>query len=79
MSRTVAAATVQDYLESAVLVPTDAAVLEAGFALAARHNLQTFDAIILAAAARGGCGILYSEDMQDGFEWNGVRVINPFA
>lgn len=23
--------------------------------------------------------LVYTEDMQDGFEWLGVRVVNPFA
>ena len=58
---------------------TDEAVLAEAFALAERHGLQTYDAIILAAAAQGGCDILYSEDMQHGFEWNGVMVVNPFG
>ena len=60
-------------------MPTDAAVMTEAFNLAEKHGLQTYDAIILAAAAKGGCDMLYSEDMQHGFEWNGVLVVNPFA
>jgi len=74
-----AAALVREYTEGAVIVSSDGAVLDAAFALAGRHRLQTFDAVILASAARAGCEILYSEDMQDGFEWEGVMVVNPFA
>ena len=47
--------------------------------LAARHRLQIWDAVILAAAAEAGCSLLLSEDMQDGFTWRGVAVANPFA
>jgi predicted nucleic acid-binding protein len=61
------------------IVPTDTVILDEAFALAARHRLQTYDAIILAAAAEAGCDILYSEDMQHGFVWRGVEVVNPFA
>ena len=74
-----AAAKVAKYSAGATTVPTDPAVLAEAFELAERHGLQTYDAIILAAAAQGGCDILYSEDMQHGFEWNGVMVVNPFA
>lgn len=69
----------KEYLDGATIIPTDVAIMQAGFALAERHRLQTFDAIILAATAEAGCDVLYSEDMQNGFEWEGVRVVNPFA
>ncbi|HEV2396631.1 MAG TPA: hypothetical protein VGS27_06805 [Candidatus Sulfotelmatobacter sp.] len=35
--------------------------------------------MILSAAAAGSCRLLLSEDLQDGFTWNGVTVVNPFA
>jgi predicted nucleic acid-binding protein len=73
-----AALLVCEYTDGAVIVSSDQAVLEAAFDLAGRHRLQTFAAVILASAARAGCEILYSEDMQHGFEWSGVTVINPF-
>jgi predicted nucleic acid-binding protein len=69
----------QEYLDGATIIPTDIGLMQIGFALAERHRLQTFDAMILAAAAEAGCDILYSEDVQDGFEWEGVTVVNPFA
>jgi predicted nucleic acid-binding protein len=74
-----AATLVARYARVATLVPTDPPVIAEAFELAEKHNLQTYDAIILAAAAQGGCEVLYSEDMQHGFEWNGVLVVNPFA
>ena len=33
----------------------------------------------LAAARRAGATILLSEDMQDGLEVDGLRVVNPFV
>lgn len=78
-SPSAAATKVAKYADPAITVPTDAAVLDEAFALAERHGLQTYDSIILAAAAQGGCDVLFSEDMQHGFEWNGVMVVNPFA
>jgi predicted nucleic acid-binding protein len=46
--------------------------------LATEHKLQFWDALIIATAAVGGCSLLLSEDMQNGFAWRGVTVVNPF-
>ena len=43
-----------------------------------RHSVSHWDATILAAAQRAGCQILYSEDMNHGQDYGGVRVVNPF-
>lgn len=58
--------------------PTTAEVLLAAVELATTHHLRIWDAVILAVAAETGCRILISEDMHDGFTWNGVAVVNPF-
>jgi predicted nucleic acid-binding protein len=46
--------------------------------LAADHDLQIWDAVIVATAASAGCTILASEDMQHDFFWNGLTIVNPF-
>ena len=43
------------------------------------HSLQIWDALILAVCAENHCRLLLSEDMQDGFTWAGVTVVNPYA
>jgi predicted nucleic acid-binding protein len=43
-----------------------------------RFQLSQWDATIIAAAAELGCPTLYSEDMNDGQDYGGVRVVNPF-
>ena len=43
-----------------------------------RYKLSQWDATILAAAMELGGGVVYSEDMNDGQDYGGVRVINPF-
>src|SRR6516162_2282075 len=53
--------------------------LVAAAELAAAHRLGIWDSLILAVAAENGCGFLLSEDLQDGFIWGGLRVVNPFA
>ena len=42
------------------------------------NNLQIWDALILAVTAENRCRILISADMQDGFTWRGVTVVNPY-
>lgn len=58
---------------------TSAAVMLAATDLATDHRLSTWDAVVLAASAEAGCRLLLSEDLHDGFTWNGVTVSNPFA
>ena len=58
---------------------TTGRVLGAAMDLATHHQFQIFDAVILAASAEARCEMLLAEDMQDGFVWRGVTVINPFA
>jgi predicted nucleic acid-binding protein len=56
-----------------------APVFLAAVDLATDHRLQFWDSLILAAAAEAGCSLLLSEDMQHGFIWRGLTVVNPFA
>jgi predicted nucleic acid-binding protein len=57
---------------------TDAPLLEAAWDLTDRYEFSWWDAQIVAAAKRGGCGILLSEDLQDGLDVGGLRIVNPF-
>lgn len=52
---------------------------QAAFDLSVDHQLQIWDALILAVAAENRCRLLLSEDLQQGFTWRGVTVIDPFA
>jgi predicted nucleic acid-binding protein len=61
------------------VAPTSGASLSQAMMIAERHNLQIFDAIIIAASAQAGCRVLFSEDMQHEAVFNGVTIINPFA
>jgi predicted nucleic acid-binding protein len=60
-------------------IPTSYESLLSAMDLAADHQLHIWDAIILATAADAGCRLMLSEDLQDGFTWRGVSVVNPFA
>ncbi len=60
------------------LVETSPDVLVAALDLTVRQ-FNIWDAVILCAAAEADCRLLLSEDMQDGFVWGGVTVVNPFT
>jgi len=61
------------------LIETSSSVQLMGMELSVSHQLAPWDAVILSAAAEAGCRLFLSEDLQDGFTWNGVTVTNPFA
>ncbi|HSH31941.1 MAG TPA: PIN domain-containing protein [Candidatus Saccharimonadales bacterium] len=43
-----------------------------------RESIGFYDALIVQAALDLGCKTLYSEDLQDGREYGGLTVKNPF-
>jgi predicted nucleic acid-binding protein len=43
------------------------------------HRLAFWDATLWAAARRVGVRAILTEDLQDGFELDGVHFVNPFA
>ena len=52
---------------------------DVGLALAERHGLSTYDAMIIASALQANCDTLWSEDMQDGMLIDErLRIVNPF-
>lgn len=42
------------------------------------YAISYWDALILAAAERGRCSVLLSEDLNHGQTYHGIRVVNPF-
>ncbi|HEX5436648.1 MAG TPA: PIN domain-containing protein [Gemmatimonadaceae bacterium] len=54
-------------------------LLHAALATRLRWQLSYWDAAIVEAARALGCDTLYSEDLQHGQTFAGVRIVNPFA
>jgi predicted nucleic acid-binding protein len=61
------------------LIETSPAVMLSAADLAANHRFPIWDAVILSAAAAAGSRLVLSEDLQEGFTWNGVTITNPFS
>ena len=45
--------------------------------LCVAHQLASWDALVLNVAAEGGARLLLTEDLNPGFSWRGVQVVNP--
>lgn len=78
-SRAEARQAVLSWCDAFPLIETSASVLFSATDLAETHQFGFWDAVILSAAAEGGCRLLLSEDLQPSFTWRGVTVTNPLA
>jgi predicted nucleic acid-binding protein len=50
----------------------------AAFRTKERYRIPYWDAAIVEAARVVGCEVIYSEDLNDGQDFDGVRIENPF-
>lgn len=60
-----------------VVVP-DAGVVRRALEAVGRYRLAFWDGMIVAAAERGGCSRILSEDFNTGQQYFGVTAVNPF-
>jgi predicted nucleic acid-binding protein len=61
------------------IVPLDIEMHVDAIRLAEGHGYTIFDALMIGAAMRADCDVLFSEDMQDGATIDGrLRIVNPF-
>jgi predicted nucleic acid-binding protein len=61
------------------ILPMDVETHAEALRIAERHGYTIFDALMIAAALRARCTVLYSEDMQDGITIGGrLRLVDPF-
>ncbi len=60
-------------------VQSSLALVSEALRLTDRYRLSWYDSLIVAAAIEGGCGVLYSEDLQHGHRFGQLKVENPFV
>lgn len=53
-------------------------IMDAALSARERWQISYWNAAILEAARSAECGIVLSEDLNDGQDYGGVRVVNPF-
>ena len=54
-------------------------IVLSGIAISRRYEIRYWDGAIIAAAQSLGCDELYTEDLNPGQDYGGVRAVNPFA
>jgi len=59
--------------------PLDIEAHELGLDIAERYQFSIYDSLIVAAALRARCSVLYSEDLQHGQAIEQMTIRNPFA
>ena len=69
---------VLESLENYPILPISEALFWAALTFKKRYQLSYWDSAILAAAVELGCHTVYSEDLNHGQIYSGVRVLNPF-
>lgn len=74
-----ARAAILEWSDTFQIVDTTQKVILSAMDLATDHKLGIWDAVIFSAASQSGCRVLLSEDLQEGFVWGGVTVVNPFS
>lgn len=65
-------------LDGVTVLPVTVSLIRRAWALRLAHAISHWDAAIIAAAQDLGCHTLYSEDLNHGQDYDGVKVINPF-
>jgi predicted nucleic acid-binding protein len=68
-----------DSLRPIPLIVPDAAMVRRAVEAYAAYGIHFYDGMIVAAAERGRCGEIFSEDLNAGQEYFGVSVVNPFV
>jgi predicted nucleic acid-binding protein len=58
--------------------PLDIETHELGLNIAERYKFSIYDGLIVAAAMRANCAVLYTEDFQDGQAIDELQIRNPF-
>jgi len=59
--------------------PVDIETHELGLDLVERYRFSVYDSLIVAAALRAGCTVLYTEDLHHGQTVEALTIRNPFA
>jgi|SRR5215218_5264139 len=67
------------WIDGYSVIATTPQIVTQAVDLVESRPISLWDAIVVASAADAGCRILLSEDMQAGFSWAGVTVVDPFA
>jgi predicted nucleic acid-binding protein len=74
-----ALALIEEIASSRPVVAIDVPLMRHALQLKTRYRISYWDAAVVAGARRLGASVLVSEDLADGQNYGGVRVLNPFG
>lgn len=74
-----AVAIIEEVAASRPVATSDVALVRHALQLKSRYGIAYWDAAVIAGARRLGATVLVSEDLADGQDYGGVRVLDPFA
>ena len=66
-------------MSSISVINVDAEIVLRAVEAKQRYGIHFYDGMIVAAAERAGCQRIWSEDLNSGQKYLGIRVENPFA
>ncbi len=71
--------TILDALSPIRAIPLDSEMVRRAVEARTRYGIHFYDGMILAAAERGGCARIWSEELSASQNYFGILVENPFA
>lgn len=60
------------------VISISADMIQDAIKISQQYKYSFYDSLIISASAHSEAKILYSEDMQDGQEIEGLKIVNPF-
>ena len=70
---------IQEIVEDSIVISLDVDLLWETWRIRDKYLFSYWDCMIISASLKGGCNILYSEDLQhEQLIENQVKIINPF-
>jgi len=74
-----AAITLVEHITDLRVGALDAGLIVPGLRASIKHQLSSWDGLMIAAAASAGCDRLLTEDLNTGATYEGVTIVNPFG
>jgi predicted nucleic acid-binding protein len=71
-----------EFVEALLQFPihiVDLSTIQDALAVKEKYVISYWDAVVIASAEALGCETLYTEDLNDGQSYGGVKVVNPFT
>jgi len=70
---------VLSWMEAYPTLNSTSAAWQGAMDLCVSHQLSSWDALVVNVAAEGGARLLLTEDLNPGFRWRGLKVVNPLV